>query len=36
MASNRGVKLHDLRQIERHIFENQQLLKKAYYDRNTR
>ena len=36
LASNRGVKPHDLRQIERLIFENQQILRKAYYDRHTR
>jgi len=36
LASNRGVKPHDLRQIEKLVFENQQTLKKAYYDRHTR
>jgi hypothetical protein len=35
LASNRGVRPHDLRQIERLIFENQQILKKAYYDRRS-
>jgi hypothetical protein len=30
------VRPHDLRQIERLIFENQQQLRKAYYDRHTR
>ena len=36
LASNRGVKSHDLRQIERLVFENQKELKNAYYDRHTR
>ena len=36
LASNRGVRSHDLRQIERLVFENQQELKKAYYERHPR
>ena len=36
LASNRGVRAHDLRQIERLVFENQQELKKAYYERHPR
>lgn len=36
LASNRGVKVYDLRQIEKLIFENQLKLKKAYYDYHPR
>ena len=36
LASNRGVRPYDLRQIERLVFENQQELKKAYYERHPR
>ena len=36
LASNRGVRSHDLRQIERLVFENQEELKKAYYERHPR
>ena len=36
LASNRGVRSHDLRQIERLVFEYQQELKKAYYERHPR
>ena len=36
LASNRGVRSHDLRQIERLVFDNQQELKKAYYERHPR
>jgi hypothetical protein len=36
LASNRGVRSHDLRQIERLVFENQQILRKAYYERHPR
>jgi hypothetical protein len=36
LASNRGVRAHDLRQIERLVFENQQTLKKAYHERHPR
>jgi hypothetical protein len=32
LASNRGVKPHDLRSIEPLVFEHQQALKKAYYE----
>jgi len=36
LASNRGVRSHDLRQIERLVFDNEQELKKAYYERHPR
>jgi hypothetical protein len=36
LANNRGVRSHDLRQIERLVFENQEELKKAYYERHPR
>ena len=36
LASNRSVRSHDLRQIERLVFEYQQELKKAYYERHPR
>lgn len=36
LASNRGVRSLDLRQIERLVFDNQQELKKAYYERHPR
>ena len=36
LGSNRGVRPHDLREIERLVFENQQTLRKAYYDSHTR
>ena len=35
LASNRGVRPHDLRQIECLIFENQTLLKNAYANRQS-
>ena len=36
LASNRGVRPHDLRKIEGLIFDNEQILKKAYDDRHSR
>ncbi len=36
LATNRGVKPQDLRQIERLVFEHQETLKKAYHDHNAR
>ena len=36
LASNRGVRSHNLRQIERLVFDNEQELKKAYYERHPR
>jgi hypothetical protein len=32
LALNRGVPLHDLREIERHIFENRQTLIDKYHE----
>jgi hypothetical protein len=32
LASNRGVKPHDLRRIEQLVFEHQQRLKSAFYE----
>ena len=36
LAYNRGVRPHDLRDIERHIYNNQALLLKAFYDYHPR
>jgi len=36
LASNRGVRPYDLRKIEGLIFDNEQILKKAYDDRHSR
>ena len=36
LADNRGVRPHDLREIERHVYNNQALLLKAFYDNHSR
>ena len=36
LASNRGVRAHDLRSIEGLVFEHQELLKKVYYESHAR
>jgi Domain of unknown function (DUF4160) len=36
LAENKGVRGHDLRQVEQLVFENQILLKKAYDEHLTR
>ncbi|MBJ7899345.1 MAG: DUF4160 domain-containing protein [Cyanobacteria bacterium RI_101] len=32
LASNRGIPPHELRQVEKLVYNNQELLKTAYYD----
>jgi len=36
LSSNRGVRPHDLREIEKLVFQNQQLLKGAFHERHSR
>ena len=36
LASNRGVRPHDLREIEKLVFQNQHLLKEAFHERHSR
>lgn len=36
LASNKGVRPHDLRRIEILVFEHQEVLKQAYHERHSR
>ena len=36
LAGNRGVRPHDLREIEKLVFQHQQLLKGAFHERHSR
>jgi hypothetical protein len=36
LAQNRGIKPHDLRVIEKHVFANHSLLLQAYHERHSR
>lgn len=36
LAGNRGIRPHELREIERLIFENHTILRQAYYDSHNR
>ena len=36
LAFNRGVRSHDLREIEHHIYDNRDLLLKAFYGYHSR
>ena len=36
LAHNRGVRGHDLREIERHIYENHAILKRAFHEYHDR